>query len=364
MQNIIDLYKNVIIQISTSTGSGTGFFLKDYNLIVTNEHVVSGSSEVVIDGRQFEKTMTNVFYTDSLHDLAFLKVPEGAELPEVKLTEDRNLSQGDKVMAIGHPYGLKYTATQGIVSNTSRLMKSLNYIQVDAAINPGNSGGPLVNEAGEVIGVNTAKIAEGDNLGFSLPSHYLKVALDEYGEYSGQGVTRCNSCSNLVTQKNIDGEYCPHCGAKVKLPESFKEEDTAPVGAALQVENLITELGKNLRLSRKGKNNWEVEEGSATIRINYNDRSGFIVGDAHLCRLPKQGIDKIYEYLLRENYKLEGLLFSTFQQNIVLSFLIYDKYFNAESGKKVMQNLFKKADDYDHILVEKYGALWIKKEDD
>jgi len=364
MQKTIDLYKNVIIQISTATGSGTGFYLKDYNLIVTNEHVVSGSAEVVIDGRQIEKSMTSVFYTDTLHDLAFLKVPDGANLPEIKLSENPKLSEGDQVMAIGHPYGLKYTATQGIVSNTSRLMKSLNYIQVDAAINPGNSGGPLVNKVGEVIGVNTAKIAEGDNLGFSLPAHYLKVALDEYLEFKGQGVTRCSSCSNLVTQTNIDGEYCPHCGAKVKLPESFKEEDNEPVGVALHVEKLIGELGKDLRLSRKGKNNWEVEQGSATIRINYNENSGFIVGDAHLCRLPKQGIDKIYEYLLRENYKMKNLLFSTYQQNIVLSFLIYDKYFNIETGKKVMENLLKKADYYDNILVEQYGALWIKKEDD
>ena len=146
MKTIIDKYKDVVIQIATPYSTGTGFYLKKHHLIVTNEHVIRGSKEVVIDGHPFEKTMSTVLFSDPHHDLAFLSPPDDAQFQKVQLTK-RELADGEQVLAIGHPMGLKYTFTQGIISNSSRFMeeKSLNYIQTDAAINPGNSGGPLVN---------------------------------------------------------------------------------------------------------------------------------------------------------------------------------------------------------------------------
>ena len=84
------------------------------------------------------------------------------------------------MVAIGHPYGLNYTATQGVISKVDRIREGLKFIQIDAAINPGNSGGPLVNSNGEVIGVNSFIIRGGDNLGFALPVNYLKEALKLY----------------------------------------------------------------------------------------------------------------------------------------------------------------------------------------
>ena len=85
---------------------------------------------------------------------------------------------GEVVVAIGHPFGLNYTATQGVISKVDRIRDGVKYIQIDAAINPGNSGGPLVNKEGEVIGINSFIIRGGDNLGFALPVSYLKEALD------------------------------------------------------------------------------------------------------------------------------------------------------------------------------------------
>lgn len=362
-QEIINQFQPIIIQIATPQGTGTGFYLKDHNLIVTNDHVVKGNYEVAVSGKILPKTMSPVYYNDPRYDLAFIGVPQGTDLPLIRLGDAHPVKDGDKVIAIGHPFGLNYTATEGIVSKASRQNKGINYIQIDAAINPGNSGGPLVNEDGEIVGVNTFIIAGGDNLGFALPVSYLEEALKEYQPYFGKIAVRCASCTNIVTAENIDGEYCPFCGAKVELPAIKQEAEYKPAGASAIVEKILEALGKDVKLSRKGPDAWEITEGSANIVINYNE-NGFIVGDCFICSLPKTNIAQIYEFLLRENYDLEGIIFSVSNQDIVLSSLILDQYLTYETGMETLKNLFQKADFYDNLLVEKYGAIPRARQED
>ncbi|HVG41224.1 MAG TPA: serine protease, partial [Chitinophagaceae bacterium] len=109
-QQIIELYRPAIIQIATQGSTGTGFYVKEYDLIVTNEHVVSKNAEVTIAGRPFERTLARVWYTDKKHDLSFLQPPAGIDIPEIKLGEYITAKDGEVVVAIGHPYGLNYTA--------------------------------------------------------------------------------------------------------------------------------------------------------------------------------------------------------------------------------------------------------------
>src|SRR5215510_15010220 len=186
MQAIIENFQPAIIQIATQGGTGTGFYVKEYDMIVTNNHVVDTNAEVTIAGKIFEKTLSRVWYTDRKHDLAFLEAPKNIVLPEIKLGAYEKMKDGDSVVAIGHPYGLNYTATQGVISKVDRIRDGLKFIQIDAAINPGNSGGPLVNYDGEVIGVNSFIIKGGDNLGFALPVNYLQEALQLYTPFKGQ----------------------------------------------------------------------------------------------------------------------------------------------------------------------------------
>ncbi len=355
-QEIINLFQPIIIQIATPQGTGTGFYLKEHNLIVTNDHVVRGNYEVAVSGKLLPKTMSPVYYNDPRYDLAFIGVPKKTDLPLIKLGNGNAVKDGDKVIAIGHPYGLNYTATEGIVSKASRQNRGLNYIQIDAAINPGNSGGPLVNEEGEIVGVNSSIIAGGDNLGFALPVSYLEEALNEYKPYYSKTAVRCESCTNIVTAENIDGEYCPFCGAKVELPAIKQESEYKPAGASATIEKILESLGKDVKLARKGPSAWEITEGSANIYINYNE-NGFIAGDCFICSLPKTNIAGIYEFLLKENYDLEGIMFSVNNQDIVLSSLIFDHYLTYETGLETFKNLFQKADYYDTLLVEKYGAV-------
>lgn len=219
-QEIIENYQPAIIQIASNGSTGTGFYLGQYNMIVTNEHVVGKAAEVTIAGRSFSKMLSSVWYTDKKHDLAFIQPPSGASFPDLPLGKYEMLKDGDEVIAIGHPYGLNYTATQGVISKVDRVRQGLHFIQIDAAINPGNSGGPLVNIRGDIIGVNTFIIRGGDNLGFALPVSYLKSALDLYIPYKGAPAARCPNCNFLVLPSNIDsGKYCPSCGTEVKLPE-------------------------------------------------------------------------------------------------------------------------------------------------
>jgi serine protease Do len=358
-QKIIEQYQRAIIQIATPGGTGTGFYLKEYDLIVTNDHVVGENAEVTITGKAFDKIFSRVWYTDRKHDLAFLEAPKGVELPEIRMGQYELMKDGDHVVAIGHPYGLNYTATQGVISKVDRIREGLKFIQIDAAINPGNSGGPLVNGLGEVIGVNSFIIRGGDNLGFALPVTYLREALQMYLPNKGQPSTRCYSCGFLVTPANIDNKkYCPSCGTEVKLPE-MPEKQTEPVGAAKTIEEILKELGKDVRLSREGVNTWSVKEGSAKIKISYNAENFFVAGDAYLCQMPTDGtrIKPLYQFLLQENYRVSGLVLSCVKQNIVLSCIMYDLDMTKDSGVAAFRNLFQKADYYDDFLKTEYNCV-------
>lgn len=357
-QNIIEQYQKAIIQIATQDGTGTGFYLKEFDLIITNDHVIAENAEVTIAGKVFDKILSRVWYTDRKHDLAFLQAPTGIELPDVRLGQYEQMKDGDAVVAIGHPYGLNYTATQGVISKVDRIRDGLKYIQIDAAINPGNSGGPLVNMNGEVIGVNSFIIRGGDNLGFALPVNYLREALQMYIPNKGQTSTRCFSCGFLVTAANIDTKkYCPSCGTEIKLLE-IPEKETEAAGAAKTIEEILRDLGKDVRLAREGKNTWSVKEGSAKIKITYNAENFFIAGDAYLCQMPTDAtkIKPLYQFLLEENYRINGLVLSCVKQNIVLSCIMYDLDMTKENGVDSFRNLFQKADHYDDFLKKEFAC--------
>jgi serine protease Do len=358
-QTIIGQYKNAIIQIATPTGTGTGFYVKEFNLIVTNEHVVGNNYEVTITGKAFDKNFARVWYTDRKHDLAFLEPPLSIDLPELPLGNYEDMRDGDHVVAIGHPYGLNYTATQGVISKVDRIREGLKYIQIDAAINPGNSGGPLVNNKGEVIGVNSFIIRGGDNLGFALPVSYLREALTLYNSSRGQTAARCFSCNFLVTAANVDsGKYCASCGTEVVIPTT-PEKEIEPIGTAKVIEDILKDLGKNVRLAREAANVWSVKEGSAKIRITFNPENMFIAGDAFLCHMPTDvtQIRPLYQFLLEENYRMSGLALSCVKQDIVLSCLIHDLDLTKEAGTVVFKNLLAKADHYDDHLKKTYGCF-------
>ncbi len=361
MKDVIALFRRVVVQIATPYSTGTGFLVPEYGLVVTNEHVVRDNREVVVFGEQLEKTMAPVVYIDQRFDLAFLRLESFPDLPPLLMRSTPPLKHGEAVIAVGHPFGLQFTATQGIVSNIEHEQNEIPYVQHDAALNPGNSGGPLLDKEGRIVGVNTFIFREGSSIGFSLPAEQLMRSLKEYQEGGREEGCRCASCLNVVFRQQLNGRYCPHCGAQVMLPS--QAEMYEPLGVARTLEDMLQSAGYDVRLSRRGPNNWEILRGSARITISYHDRTGLITGDAYLCLLPREDIKPIYEYLLRQNLEVEGLTLSIKGQDIVLSLLIYDRYLDVDTGLELFDHLFERADYYDNILVEEYGALWKYEEE-
>jgi Do/DeqQ family serine protease len=199
-------------------GTGSGFIINKDGDIITNAHVVSGADKVTVilkDGRQLEG---KVLGSDELTDVAVIQV-KADNLPTVSLGSSQSLQTGDWAIAIGNPLGLDNTVTAGIVSAIGRksgqigVDKRVSFIQTDAAINPGNSGGPLLNQNGEVIGVNTAIIQGAQGLGFAIPietAQRIAKQLIENGKVSRAylGVQMVTVDANVKAEVNKDTEFC------------------------------------------------------------------------------------------------------------------------------------------------------------
>ncbi len=158
---------------SRSTALGSGLIIDGEGLIITNNHVVERADEIRVKIEKGKEYEAKVVGRDPKTDLALIQVKPDADFPKPAVLGNSNtLRVGDWVMAVGNPFGLGHTVTAGIVSATGRVIGAGPYddfIQTDAAINPGNSGGPLFNMNGEVIGINTAIVAQGQGIGFAIP---------------------------------------------------------------------------------------------------------------------------------------------------------------------------------------------------
>lgn len=164
---------------------GSGFLISNDGYILTNNHVVEGADTIKVrlsDEKEFEG---KIIGKDPKTDIALIKVETKEDLPFVTLGDSDALEVGEWVMAIGNPFGLEQTVTVGVVSAKGRVIGAGPYddfIQTDASINPGNSGGPLINIQGEVIGINTAIIAQGQGIGFATPVNIAKEELPQLKE--------------------------------------------------------------------------------------------------------------------------------------------------------------------------------------
>jgi serine protease Do len=166
-------------------GSGSGFLIDREGYILTNHHVIAGAERITVtmaDGRAFRGQVVG---SDPAIDVALLKVPADGRLPEAALGNSDSLRVGEWVCAIGNPLGYVHSVTVGVVSFIGRKLfdKSLDdYIQTDAAINFGNSGGPLINSAGEVVGINSAISSRASNIGFAVPINQAVAILPQLKE--------------------------------------------------------------------------------------------------------------------------------------------------------------------------------------
>ncbi len=224
--------------------TGTGFVVSADGLIVTNGHVVDGAQQITVKLGTGGQTQTaQLVGTDPSRDLALLKV-DGSGLTPLKLGDSNAVGVGDSTYAIGNPYGLDHTLTTGVVSALHREIQApdgttiSDVIQTDAAINPGNSGGPLLNDKGEVIGVNSQIVSssagstdgsggEGGSvgIGFSIPSNTVKSFISE----ASSGALSSGSGSDQSQQATPDQTTPDQQGQQV-VPDQTTPDQTLPGG--------------------------------------------------------------------------------------------------------------------------------------
>ncbi|MEM6434170.1 MAG: HhoA/HhoB/HtrA family serine endopeptidase [Cyanobacteria bacterium P01_D01_bin.115] len=238
-------------------GTGSGFIISTDGRIITNAHVVEGATKVTVtltDGRSFEGT---VIGTDKVTDVAAVKI-EAESMPAVSFGRTEDLSPGQWAIAIGNPLGLDNTVTAGIISALGRSSlevgipdKRVQFIQTDAAINPGNSGGPLLNDRGEVIGMNTAIRKDAQGLGFAIPVEtFTRIAnqLFETGEVEHPylGVQMVLLTPEMRDRINAEEELGVQVTADVGVLIVRVMEDTPAAKGGLKAGDIITQVNNNL----------------------------------------------------------------------------------------------------------------------
>jgi len=269
----------VAIKAVTSEGEdeGTGIVLNEQGLILTNDHVIKGATSLTVDasGSSKKTTSATIVGEEANQDLALIKVdPSGLGLKPLTLASSSSVQVGDTVYAIGTPYGLEETFTKGIVSALNREIaapdgsKISGAIQTDAALNPGNSGGPLLDEQGEVIGVNSqiasdAAQTEGSQpgstgVGFAISSNTVASVVKKIE--AGEGVSSASATQNAV-QGAVQTESGSGSGGETQSPygERSPYGSQSPYG---EVETGGTGSGGGLG-SVGGAAGSEIEAGSA-----------------------------------------------------------------------------------------------------
>jgi serine protease Do len=254
---LLDMFRRQARRPSRSVGSG--FIVSPKGYILTNEHVVEGSSRIIVGLQSGEKYRGRVIGVDEETDMAVVKIDAPHDLPTVTLGDSNATQVGDWVLAMGSPFGLDQTVTAGIISKKERETPYFGnfqrFLQTDAAINRGNSGGPLVNMRGEVIGINSqiaTSTGDYNGIGFALPAieanfvyrqivsqgkvrrGYLGVTLESVKDEFARvyGLPEAKGAIIMDVQLTKDGQPTPAAKAGMQSNDIITEFNGQPVGTA------------------------------------------------------------------------------------------------------------------------------------
>lgn len=188
-------YESIFV-IYSGNYEGSGFAIGS-NTVVTNAHVIGNQNDIIVKAYSGQEYNASIYLFNEALDIAILSV-DNAEFIPLEIGNCEDIKVGDDIYAIGAPRSLEYTLTKGVISNKLRTIGFNKYIQIDAAINSGNSGGPLLNSAGQVIGVNSMKISDAEGIGLAIPISTVTSFME-------------GNDMNLTEDKTVDGkiEYVP-----------------------------------------------------------------------------------------------------------------------------------------------------------
>ena len=253
-----------------SSALGSGFIIDEKGIVVTNNHVIEGAEDIVVQVNGNKEYKAEVIGADPLSDIAVLKIESKEKFTPVKFGDSDKARIGDWVIAIGNPFGFGGTVTSGIISARNRsigLSRYEDYIQTDASINSGNSGGPLFDMSGDVIGINTAILGRSGNvgIGFSIPSNSAKIVIDQlikFGETKRGwlGVRIQDVTKEIADVEKLDeprgalvasvAENSPSDKAGVKAGDIILEFNGEKIKQMKELPIIVakTEVGKNVEV--------------------------------------------------------------------------------------------------------------------
>jgi serine protease Do len=210
LQDAIQTARRSIVRLSAGASEGSGVAIAP-NRVITNAHVVAGYTSVIVADEPGTVWHARVNWRDGAADLATIGIGDPPVEP-IAIGDPAQLREGDDVIAVGHPLGLSFTVTRGIVSARSRLYAGQSYIQTDAAINPGNSGGALLNSDGALVGLNTFLLRDAQSLNFAIPiDRALNLMNSSLAPNRTATDSCCPRCESFVSPDEV---YCPACGSR------------------------------------------------------------------------------------------------------------------------------------------------------
>jgi serine protease Do len=348
--NILADIKQAVHKVYTAGGTGTAFYIQSHDCYATNYHVIEGFRDVAIENQLKYRFHAAVIFADPANDIAILRSSTAPKTNGIKVDGSQEPADAEAITVLGFPYG-PFSITEGIVSNSSRILNNKSLIQTDAAINPGNSGGPMINNRGELVAIACSKLTDADSTGFGIPAKVLVSVLDKLSP-SGENVysVSCESCHNSLHEYS---ENCTSCGAgisnnyfRTKEPEHF-----API-----IEEAIRNAGIDPVLARNGRLYWEFYQGSSMVRIfSYNDN--YVYATSPLNTLAGNKLEALYRHL--SSGSEAPYRFGIYQNDIYLSyrFAVADLY--GAIRNTVLSELsafINRADEADNFLEENFGC--------
>lgn len=260
-----EVYKSVFV-VYSGNSLGSGFAIGE-NCIVTNAHVIENVHSITLTSYEGAKYTASLLGIDEDKDIAVLVIKD-ASFPYLKMANLSTVKIGDDIYAIGAPKGMAYTLTKGTVSAKERIVENESFIQIDAAINEGNSGGPLLNDAGEVLGMNTMKMTDSEGIGLAIPADRIASALKELGvETDTNGnVNSTMNTPNTTTPIEVPSDTDKSKDTKQQEKNSLPTVTYAAIGiaAASLLGNIILVI---LLIYQKRKN--------LSIKYNPKERTDF-----------------------------------------------------------------------------------------
>lgn len=260
-----EVYKSVFV-VYSGNSLGSGFAIGE-NCIVTNAHVIENVHSITLKSYEGNKYTASLLGIDEDKDIAVLIIKD-ASFPYLKMANLSTVKIGDDIYAIGAPKGMAYTLTKGTISTKERIVENESFIQIDAAINEGNSGGPLLNDAGEVLGMNTMKMTDSEGIGLAIPADRIASTLKELGVEMD---TNGNVNSTMNTPNTTTPIEVPSDTDKSKDTEQQEKNSLPTVTYAAIVIAAVSLLGNIilviLLIYQKRKN--------LSIKYNPKERTDF-----------------------------------------------------------------------------------------